>query len=229
MAITQDGDQAFGLSQNFFLNLSEFLISESLTENQTSSRVDLNNGNGEPLGAKTVLGRTEISATLQVGSDVTFIPYVGNIYYLFSKQIILTEVSLAETQSDYRRYNVSGYVRTNPAHVLYIREDPDSNESIELQTPPTTSLGEINVQREFQIGGQYAESAYKTPYASFSQQSSTFQVTIPIDSDGNTFNSGDSSISSGCSFVTAQCNGSQIKFNVTTSAPDNIILSYALD
>ena len=63
MAIIKDGNQAFGLAQqaiNQRLNSSDDdMPLEAVNFNQTSTRVDLNNGNGEPIGSVTVPQREE--------------------------------------------------------------------------------------------------------------------------------------------------------------------------
>lgn len=117
MAITQDGSQLFAIASVTFGDSTDNFIVESFTKNSTSSRVDINNGNGEPLGAVTVPGREEVSLTVQMGAETT-VPQIGNVVSYAGVRIVLTEVSLAETQSDYRRYNISGYVATDQSITL---------------------------------------------------------------------------------------------------------------
>lgn len=108
MAISSDGTQAFGLSTP---TISGFVV-ESFSRSLTSNRVDLDDGNGEPLGSTTVPGRVEFSATVQVGSGNTT-PTIGAVITYDSETYIITEVSIDETQADYQRLSLSGYERIN--------------------------------------------------------------------------------------------------------------------
>lgn len=112
MAIVTDGSQAYAIkAPTMTLTAGSFVV-ESFTKNFTSTRVDLNDGNGEPSGSVIVPGRVEISATIQVGA-VTTVPTVGDEITYDSESFFITEISLAETQADYRRYNISGYKSIN--------------------------------------------------------------------------------------------------------------------
>jgi len=108
MAITQDGTQAFGLST---ADIGGFIV-ESFSANFTSNRVDLDNGDGEPIGSTIVPSRVEFSATVQVGSGNTT-PTVGSEITYDANIYIVTEVSVEETQADYQRLNLSGYRKIN--------------------------------------------------------------------------------------------------------------------
>jgi len=108
MAITQDGSQAFGISTATF---SGFIV-ESFTETSTSNRVDLDDGNGEPIGSTTVPGRVEGTLTVQVGSGNT-VPTIGAEITYGSNTYITTEVAVNETQADYQRLNLSVYEKIN--------------------------------------------------------------------------------------------------------------------
>ena len=107
MAIISDGAQAFGLTTE---TISSMVV-ESLSINETSERVDLNDSDGEPLGSTVIPGRTEMSATVQVGSGS--VPAVGATVTIDSDSYILTDVSHEETQADYARVNISGYKKIN--------------------------------------------------------------------------------------------------------------------
>ena len=231
MAITQDGSQAFGISEDFDINLSQYLIAESVSFTGTSSRVDLNNGDGEPIGATTVPQREDFSATLQVGASVSLVPEIGNIYIIHGKEVILTEVALAETQSDYRRYNISGYSRTNDAHIVYLRTANVAG-SKEAYTPSTSSSAvsdssAFNVSKAFQTSKAVA-TYFLEPYGFFDVGSATQTVTIPITTSGSAFNSGNSSASSGVSLVTASCSTTLIKFTVAPTATQ-VRITYSID
>jgi len=110
MAITSDGTQAFGLST---ASIDGFIV-ESFSKTFTAERVDLNDGDGEPLGSTTIPGRVEFSATVQVGSGNTT-PTIGGEITYDTDTYIVTEVSVEETQADYQRLNLGGYEKINVA------------------------------------------------------------------------------------------------------------------
>jgi hypothetical protein len=108
MAITSDGSQAFGLNT---ATIDGFVV-ESFSTSFTSNRVDLNDGDGEPLGSTVVPNRVEFSATVQVGEETTT-PVIGDEITYDSVAYIITEVSVDETQADYQRMSLSGYKKIN--------------------------------------------------------------------------------------------------------------------
>lgn len=108
MAIKQDGSQAFGISVASF---SGFIV-ESFSKTNTSNRVDLDDGNGEPLGSVTVPGRVEGTLTVQIGSGNT-VPTVGAEVTYDGDIYIVTEPAISETQADYQRLNLSVYKKIN--------------------------------------------------------------------------------------------------------------------
>jgi hypothetical protein len=108
MAIVSDGTQRFAIENVTF----DGLIVESYTLTSPANRVDLDDGNGEPLGATTVPQRQEVSLTVQVGATAPTLA-VGDEVTYDSNTIIVTSVDLNETQADYQRLSVSGYVKTN--------------------------------------------------------------------------------------------------------------------
>jgi len=108
MAVTQDGDQLFGINTVAFSTL----IVESFSLTTPANRVDLDNGDGEPLGSTIVPQRQEASLTVQMG-DSDSPPVIGTAVTYGSFSIVVTGVDLTETQADYRRYSITGYVKTN--------------------------------------------------------------------------------------------------------------------
>ena len=113
MAIIQDGDQKFGVTED----LSGSFVVESFTLSKNGNRIDLNNGEGEPVGAAITIGRTEVSATIQVGAG-TGLPTLGEDITLTSDYdgdttMVVTSVEKTETAADYQRLNVSGYLKIN--------------------------------------------------------------------------------------------------------------------
>lgn len=111
MAIAQDGTQAFGISTPTFGD-GDFVV-ESFSKSFSSNRVDLDDGNGEPLGSTVVPGRTEVSLTVQFGPSGATTPTIGSEIVYNAETIVLTEVEVAETQADYVRMNLSGYLKIN--------------------------------------------------------------------------------------------------------------------
>lgn len=109
MAVTSDGSQGFGLTATTF----DGLVVESFSENNTSTRVDLNDSNGEPLGSTTIPGRVEFSATVQVGAGGPTLPTIGEEITYNSVAYIITDVTLNETAADYQRVSLSGYKKIN--------------------------------------------------------------------------------------------------------------------
>ncbi len=115
MAVTQDGSQQFGISEN--LGLSDLVV-ESFTLSQNGNRIDLNDGDGEPLGAAITIGRTEFTATVQLGTGSE--PAIGDTITLssgldtFSQTAgFITSIEKTETAADYQRLNISGYLKIN--------------------------------------------------------------------------------------------------------------------
>jgi hypothetical protein len=108
MAITQDGAQLFAITNPAF----DSLIVESYSITTPANRVDLDNGDGEPLGSTIVPQRQEVSLTVQVGASLAA-PAIGAIIPYGSLDIRLTSVDLTETQADYQRFSLSGYVSIN--------------------------------------------------------------------------------------------------------------------
>lgn len=108
MAIAQDGTQGFAITTPTF---ADFIV-ESFTKNFTANRVDLDDGDGEPLGSVTIPGREEVSLTVQVGAGNTT-PTIGAEVTYNSETVIVTNVSLAETQAEYQRLNLDGYIKIN--------------------------------------------------------------------------------------------------------------------
>lgn len=115
MAITNDGDQKFGISETTINSL----VVESFSVSKTSNRVDLNDGNGEAVGAAITVGRTEVTATVQAG--IGSAPTIGQEISLNSGYettgessiMMVTSVERAETAADYQRFNLGGYLKIN--------------------------------------------------------------------------------------------------------------------
>jgi hypothetical protein len=108
MAIIQDGDQLFGINTPSF----DGMIVESFSLSTPANRVDLDNGNGEPLGSTIVPQRQEASLTVQMGASEAP-PAIGDAVTYGTYTIVVTGIDLTETQADYRRYSISGYEKIN--------------------------------------------------------------------------------------------------------------------
>jgi hypothetical protein len=105
MAIIQDGAELFGIETVEF----DDLIVESFSLTTPANRVDLDDGTGEPLGSTIVPQRQEVSLTVQLGATGAA-PVLGDIIPYDTLNVRLTSVDLTETQADYRRYSLSGYI-----------------------------------------------------------------------------------------------------------------------
>ena len=108
MAITQDGSELFGINTAQFSSM----VVESFSLTTPANRVDLDDGNGEPVGSTIVPQRQEASLTVQMG-DTDSPPTIGATVTYGSFSIIVTSIDLTEAQADYRRYSISGYVKIN--------------------------------------------------------------------------------------------------------------------
>ena len=122
MAITSDGTQSFGIQDSPVTIDSISYVMENATFTYGSSRVDVNDSNGEPLGSTTIPGRVEGSATLQYSTDNSTTapnPSVGEEMTLNTTDArnngtyILTEVGDAQTQGDYAKCSISFYKKIN--------------------------------------------------------------------------------------------------------------------
>lgn len=105
MAVTPDGNQKFGIDTPTFSSM----IVESFSLSTPSNRVDLDDGDGEPVGSTLVPQRKEASLTVQMGSQESP-PSIGTKVTYGSHSIYVTGVDLNETQADYRRYSITGFV-----------------------------------------------------------------------------------------------------------------------
>lgn len=113
MAITSDGSQKFAITATQLSTASGSFIVESFSRSSTSNRVDLDDGNGEPIGSTIVPQREEVSFTVQVGAAANTLPVIGEQIVYDSVTYLLTDVEVAETQADYQRLNISGYKKIN--------------------------------------------------------------------------------------------------------------------
>ena len=105
MAVTPDGNQLFGIDTATF----KAMVVESFSLSTPSNRVDLDDGDGEPLGSTLVPQRQEASLTVQMGATDSP-PTIGEKVVYGSHSIYVTGVDLTETQADYRRYSITGFV-----------------------------------------------------------------------------------------------------------------------
>lgn len=108
MAIYQDGSQGFGITATQF---DGFVVEDfSLTE--PSDSVDLQDGDGIDIGRVTIPRAKTFSLTAQVGTGGTT-PTVGQEITYDSQELVVQEAVVTETQADYQRIAVSGYVKIN--------------------------------------------------------------------------------------------------------------------
>ena len=117
MAITSDGTHAFGIEDSPITIDSVTYILESASYNQSASRVDINDSNGEPVGSTIVPSRIEGSATLQLAASDTAIPSLGDEFTLSGGRddgaYILTDIGEPQSQGDYAKVAISFYMKLN--------------------------------------------------------------------------------------------------------------------
>ena len=117
MAITSDGTEAFGIEDSPVTINGVTYVVESASFTYGSSRVDVNDANGEPSGSVTIPGRVEGSCTLQYASSSTANPAIGNEMVTTGSRnaatYIITEVGDAQTAGDYAKCSVSFYKKIN--------------------------------------------------------------------------------------------------------------------
>jgi len=117
MAISQDGSSKYGILTPTITTNSKSFVIESFSETKGSNRVDLNNGNGEPLGAVIVPQREEASFTVQLGTTVTLPTLGDDLGYKpqggATVTYVITDVTVNETQEDFVRVDLSAYRKTN--------------------------------------------------------------------------------------------------------------------
>tara|TARA_R100000149_G_C5880307_1_gene145261 strand:+ start:5720 stop:6091 length:372 start_codon:yes stop_codon:yes gene_type:complete len=105
----QDGGQKFGFTEGTF----DGFIVESYTETTSSNRVDIDDGNGKPIGSAVVPARIEVSLTVQYGQSSNGTFDIGDVINYDGNNIGITSVEAIEAQSDYVRMSISGYKLTN--------------------------------------------------------------------------------------------------------------------
>ncbi len=108
MAVTPDGDQLFGIETASF----DSMVVESFSLTTPANRVDLDDGDGEPLGSTVVPQRQEASLTVQMGAT-SAPPAIGETVEYGSYNVVVTGVDLTEAQADYRRFSITGYIKIN--------------------------------------------------------------------------------------------------------------------
>lgn len=235
MAIIKDGNQAFGLAQQAIQPFEDpfhiyDLPLQATNFTLTGKRVDLNNGNGEPIGSVTISDREEFTATVKVPTNGV-VPlltlHVGNIYTVNDKKVILTEVAYQESIEDYATYAVTGYVRTNPAHEIYTRTIQNT-----WQILPNVSITIQSTGREIPFMRRnpfVPDSVYNANPSSIifdmfghcDNPEEPIVVELPINvSAGTPFNASGSELSNGVSFVTACCSNTFIKLIISNTATE---------
>ena len=105
----QDGSQVFGFTDG---KADDFIV-ESYTETTGSNRVDIDDGNGKPIGSAVVPARIEVSLTVQYGASSNTAFEVGDVLPYDGNNIAITSAEMIEAQSDYVRMSISGYKITN--------------------------------------------------------------------------------------------------------------------
>mgnify|MGYP003146367109 CR=1 FL=1 len=122
MAITSDGTQSFGIQDSPVTINSIAYVMENATFTYGSSRVDINDSNGEPLGSTIVPNRVEGTATLQYATDTDVTapnPSLGHEIVTATTNArnnatyVITEVGDSQSQGDYAKCSISFYEKVN--------------------------------------------------------------------------------------------------------------------
>ena len=122
MAITSDGTQSFGIQDSPVTINSIVYVVESMSFTYGSSRVDINDSNGEALGSSIIPNRVEGTATLQYSTDSSGTapnPTLGQVMVTATSNArnngnyVITEVGDAQTQGDYAKCSISFYEQIN--------------------------------------------------------------------------------------------------------------------
>jgi len=121
MAITRDGTQSFGIQDSPITINTVTYVMEGASFTYGASRVDINDSNGEPLGATLIPSRVEGSATLQYAAADTANPVIGDeITFATGRAatgtdgvFVISEVGDAQSQGDYAKCSVSFFKKTN--------------------------------------------------------------------------------------------------------------------
>lgn len=115
------GDVAFGFTDGEF-GTAKFIV-ESYSETTPSSRVDLDDGNGKPIGSTVVPGLVEVSLTIQYGPASNDAFDIGDVVDYDGNAVVITSVEVNETQSDYVRMTIGGYKKIVGTGALDVLDD----------------------------------------------------------------------------------------------------------
>ena len=118
MPLNQDGGGVFGIPASPANIEGTDYVAEDITFNQTGTRADQDDANGQPVGSVSIPGRIEISGTFQLPTPTAPVPSVGNTFYVptivrGTGTYILTEIGEAQTQADFAKVSFSGYKQIN--------------------------------------------------------------------------------------------------------------------
>ena len=217
MAISRDGTQKFGLIYPTAtgVNLTKGFTLESFTSSNTSNRVDLNDGNGEPLDAVVVPQRQERSFTMQIGVNSSH-PRVGDLLTVDSgsSYYILTDVTVNETQEDFVRVDATGYIPTNGARPIRFKKiSGGANFNLTSIESGTTS---INATSVLTTTIAPTSASYINAYIPDSSITETYVINLTPASGSIDF--ANSTFSSGTTVVTASTDDTKITFKVTSAS-----------
>jgi len=122
VAIISDGTQSFGIQDSPLSINSITYVCEAFNTNYNSNRVDIDDSNGEPLGATLVPQRIEGTATLQYSTDSAVTAPIPSIGQEFTTSAtngrnndtwMITSASDAQSQGDYGKCTINFYNSTN--------------------------------------------------------------------------------------------------------------------
>ena len=214
MAITQDGSHKFGLIYPTAtgVDVTKGFQLESFTRSETSNRVDLNDGNGEPIGAAIIPQRRERSFTMQMGSDAR-VPDAGDILTVDngSSYYILTDVTVNETQEDFARLDATGYIATNGVRPFYFHKKTAGNDYTLSDIPTTATYKDANKTSVFDTTITFDSANYIQAFAKTETTTVTYRVEVTgsdnLTITGSTVNSGVTITAKGTGFLILEVSG----------------------
>ena len=237
MAIVQDGSQKFGIAANKGFvkgpGKDQIYQIESFSKTDTSTRVDIDNSDGEPLGSTTVPGRVEFSASIQTGA-ITSSPKVGDPVSFNATttgsftptstyEFLLTEVSPQETQAEYQRINISGFKAANtqlPFHFSKVSGGVDyactSQSIVDLtgaEVGKLTSVGTATITTALSSN----QGATLVAMSKDKQASGTRDYVFVVSTGGATADSGNSVVNSGVTIQAMTSTGVTLRVTNTVT------------
>lgn len=221
MAIIQDGSHKFGIlapTVTGALRTKGFTV-ESFSTTKSSNRVDLNDGNGEPLDAVVVPQREEISLTLQIGNDNT-LPAVGDpIEIALNDFYIITDVTVNETQEDFVRLDVTAFKPHETLKAIrFAKISGGQNYTLTSIADDSYTLNQTS-----QFGTTITSTSFNLINCTYQNDGITRTFVINYTPASGSIDLANSTFSGGTTVITASTDNSKITFKCTNSTTASTI------